>query len=194
MKAISVVFGVMLIVLGSTAMAAELTKGTVEFTTAGAFSYQSYSYDGTDLGSETTVNVAGEAAYSVTNHVALSGGLVFQHDGNSPEGVDGTNQSSFGPQAGVRYHFTTSSNIVPFVEGKLGLLAYTGDGYDDASTTLWLPSVGGGMRVMIGESASVNFLGSFVHQRNAGGVEDVSSNDVRFGLGISVFPGGVAMR
>ena len=175
-------------------VAGELPKGTVELSTTGSFSHQSMSMDGTDAGSTTNMNLEGEVGYSLTRNLSLAGGLVFQHAGISDEAGESASASAYGPQVGARWNFATNSSIVPWVEGMFGVLAYGGDAGEGAETTLLLPSVGGGVRWLLGETASVNFSGNFVRQQNAAGVDQLNSNDIRFGVGLSVFPGGLATQ
>lgn len=185
---------VLVVAFATASVAGELPKGTIELSTTGSFSHQSMSMDGTDAGSQTNMNLTGEVGYSLTRNLSLAGGLVFQHAGVSPEGGESVSASQYGPQAGLRWNFATKSSIVPFVEGKFGVLAYGGDASDGAETTLLLPSIGGGVRVLLGETASVNFSGNYVRQQNASGVDQLNSNDIRFGVGLSVFPGGLAAQ
>jgi hypothetical protein len=77
---------------------------------------------------------------------------------------------------------------VPFVRGSVGFLLNSGDLYVDDATTVIAPLLEGGLRVMVGRSASVNFVVGYLHRTNAFGVQDQTINSVTLGVGVSVFP------
>jgi hypothetical protein len=183
-----------LAVIAVSVNAGTIPEKTMEIEGRGSFSHDSFSAAGDDVGSTTEMNLSGTVGYAVTNAIQVVGGLQFQRASASPEGGDSSSFSGYGARAGARYNFTTQSSIVPFVEAGMSFLAWSGDGYEDAKTTMGLPYVGGGARLLIGNSASINFGGQFERTTNALGVEDMDSNSFGFYTGISVFPGGLSQR
>ena len=96
--------------------------------------------------------------------------------------------TAFGMTGGVTLNFPAQGDLVPFIGAGAGFVAYSGDAYSGATTTAIAPFVRGGIRVMVGSSASVNFGVAYDHQTNALGVKDLDGNEFGLDVGISLYP------
>jgi len=166
--------------------AASMPTGTTELTTRTYFSHVGYSHDGTSLGSATSAQLSLGVGQCVTDLIELYGSVIWNHNSIDPKGESSASASSYGASGSILFNFTTSSSVIPYLQAGVGMLAYSGDGYDDAETSTLLPVLGGGLRFLVGDSAA--FDAGLVYQRmsNAGGVQDLDAGQFYLGLGIAV--------
>jgi hypothetical protein len=174
--------------LPSRSEAAALAKGTVELETTVGLDHTSYSMDSATLGTVTRFDGTVGAAYSLTRQFQVGGGLLFSHYSEDPEGGDSFSASSYGASADVTFNFPTPNSLVPFVRVGLGAETFSGDGSEDSKVALLVPMVRAGVRVLVGESGSVNLSLAYRHEINSGGVEKLDANRLSFAIGLSVFP------
>lgn len=186
-RMISLIMLAALLVVTS-ASAASLDKGTVEISYRFGFDHSSYSFDGVDAGSATTVELNGNVGYCITDLIELQGGLLYQHSSLDPEGGESTSGSLYGITGSLVFNFKTSGNYVPYILAGLGVVGYDGDDYEDASSSLVLPQLAAGIRLMIKDAAAADFGVGYTHLTNAGGVEDLAANSLMMQIGISIFP------
>jgi hypothetical protein len=177
-----------LLMFSSASQAGSLPKGTLEVSAYGLFDYSSYSADGDDAGSSTDFTLTGDLGYSVTDLLEVFGGLLIQHSSVDPVGAASVSQTAVGPEAGLTLNFKTSSIVVPYITGAVGLVAYSGDVLDNYSTGWMVPFLGAGIRVLVGNSAAFNFGLGYVHNIHATGAEDLTSDSIQVSVGISAFP------
>jgi hypothetical protein len=170
------------------AHSATLTKGTFELEPSAQFSHQSFSVSGSGAGSITNLSLLGTLGYFATPQFELIGSPVVTHQSFDDPVLGTTSGTSFGLLAGLRYNFEVAGNIVPFLEGSVGLQKFSGD-LGGSQTSFVAPQIGAGIRVMVGGAASVNFAALYEHVTSAEGVKDLSSNDFALLVGVSVFPG-----
>jgi hypothetical protein len=97
--------------------------------------------------------------------------------------------TGYGFTLGVTGNLSTSGAMIPFLSLDAGVLAYSGDSYNNAETSTLAPAVTAGVRWMIKSSASVNFTATYAHVLNATGSKDVDGNQVLLGVGVSLFAG-----
>lgn len=166
--------------------AAGLAQGTVEVETDAAFAHTGYSYDGDSVGSRTDVALSVGVGYCLTDMLEIKGRFMFAHTSLDPECCGSVSASSFGGAGLVALNFPTAGPVVPFVQGGAGVLAYSGDGYEDSDATVVLPTAGVGVRFVVGETASVNCGVFYEHHLNAAGEEDVSANIFGVSVGLSL--------
>lgn len=160
---------------------AELGKGAIELGPSLAYSHNSFSSDFTT----TTLDVNAFLGYFVSDMVELGGALLVSYQAvDFGGGFDGSTTSA-GLTGGVTVNFVSSGNVVPFLRGSVGFLSNSESG---SETTLIAPLLEGGLRVMVGSSASVNFGVGYQRLSNALGVQDETANVVTLGVGVSVFP------
>lgn len=170
------------------ATASVIGPGSVELTANGAFQHQSFK---DDLGSTTQFGLSGTLFHAFTDLLQAGGGLLVQHESYDPPFGDSMSATAYGFEGRLRFNLGDSGTVVPYLEGGVGFLLYSGDGYDDADTTI-RPGGAVGMRVMVNDNASLNLAFGYVYEINAFGVEDIDSNTFLLGLGFSVFPRGLS--
>lgn len=164
----------------------DLGKGAIELNPSLAFAHNSYTYGG-DSFDITTLDVSGLIGYFVSDMVELGGGLLVSHQ-TVDFGGPAESATAAGLIGGVALNFVLSGNVVPFVRGSVGFLSNSGDFSEGTMTTVIAPLLEGGVRLMVGRSASVNFVVGYQHQSNVNGLQDLSRNSVTLGVGVSVFP------
>ena len=194
MSRLAVLFALSLPVLGlanaAPSQASDLGKGAIELNPSLAFSYNSHSggYAGLDF-TTTTLDVSGLVGYFVSDMLELDGGLLVSYESVDFSAYGGrTSETAAGLIGGVAINFPSSSNLVPFIRGSVAVQLHSGDLYVDDATTIIAPLLEGGMRVMVGRSASVNFVVGYLHRSNVSGVQDLTANSVTLGVGLSAFP------
>jgi hypothetical protein len=170
------------------ASAAALTRGTVELTPSLSFSHQSFSFNGSDAGSLSTLAASGILGYCTSDKLEVLGGLLVSHQSVSNPGFGSASATAIGLTGGAQLNFASSGNTIPFVRGALGFLVNSGDAAAGTETTLIAPILEAGLRVLVGSKASVNMGVGYQHQSNAGGVNNLSSNIIVLDLGVSIFP------
>jgi hypothetical protein len=175
------------IILADVGLASSLDKGSVEIMTRVAFTQNSLSLDGNDIGNETHAELLGGAGYFFSKRIELVGNFAYQRDEINPAVGEEFRSSLFAFSGGVYLNFPSESNVVPFLGAEVGVGTFSGDAFGDKTATIF-PILTGGLRFLIGDSASINLSGVYSHVANAAGFEDVSNNAFGLGVGISVFP------
>ncbi len=170
-------------------MAGRLDTGMVELSLSGSHTGASYSYDGTSLGSASSSELSTSVGYSVTPVVQILGGLGVSRGSESPKGYEDESWHAVTLIAGMTLNVPTPSDAVPFVDIRLGMISYGGDGFG-GSTGYVLPSISGGVRAFISGSASVNFGVGYTRVTNLGGWEDLVSTSFGASAGVSIYLGG----
>jgi outer membrane protein W len=184
-----VVVAVVGLLVGTTASAGGIEAETVEVIPNTSFSYSSYS-DGNDDLTITNLQLGGAFGYFFTNMFELQIGVIVDYTSIDAGGGDSASQTNTGMVGSLVLNFPTESVVVPYVGVGGGFVVNSGDvGSADKLTSI-VPTVEGGMRFLVGNSASINLGVSYEHQNNALGVEDVSANVVRFNVGVSAFVSG----
>jgi hypothetical protein len=169
------------------AQAASLSPGTVELNPSFAFNSSRYFLDGTLQFTTSTTDLSGFVGYCVSDRLELGGALLISRLSADPCGGAGISVTSAGLSGGVTVNFSSTGKLVPYLRGSLGFLSNTGD-VGGSETTYLVPLLEGGLRAMVGSTASVNFVVGFQHQVHAGGEPDQSANIITLGIGMSVFP------
>lgn len=164
--------------------AAEIPAGALEFGLSGGFERSDFE----DVGLNQLM-LHMRMARSITRRIALGGSLDLEYVAED----SGTDANSVGVTGDFILNFPTSGNAVPFGQLSVGVTHWGGDLYDDSELTQILPFLGAGVRVFVGDHASMNALVGYRHQVNVFGVKDVDSNDFVLSLGLSVFPTGVQL-
>lgn len=185
MRQIAILIGVLL--LAVPAKASVIGKGTVELSTAAIFNHTSYS---DDLGSSSMLDLRGGVSYAVTDLVQIGGALVVQNQSADLEEQDSISSTAFGVEASVGFNLGSSQTTVPFLGLSVGMLNWSGDGFEDAEATVFFGGVAG-LRFLVGSHASLNTSVVLARQSNAAGVEDLDATGFSVQVGISIFPGGL---
>ena len=82
------------------------------------------------------------------------------------------------------------NTLVPFVGAGLGFSSLSPGGGASSITTTVIPIVEGGVRCLVGNSASINFLARYQHESSKIGGQTFSPNAFGIQVGLSVFPSG----
>ena len=186
----SLVVLVLLSMLPGSALGASLASGTIEYQPSLSFAHDAYSYKGTAILTTTTLDVNGALGYCLSEMFEAEAGLIIQHSSIDDHSGFGTvANTGYGGTLGLTANLATSSAAIPFLSLDTGVLAYSGDGYTNAETSVLAPAVTAGVRWMIKSSASVNFTLTYEHILNATGSKNVDGNSVLLGIGVSLFAG-----
>src|SRR6185369_13037137 len=107
----------------------------------------------------------------------IMGGAIIRH-----QDTNGMKQTSVGAQTGLTYNFKESGQLVPFASLGFGALFYGGFSFNQPAVLA--PSMAAGLRVLVGNAASVNFKLGYERERN----DNERQNRIVAGVGVSVFP------
>jgi len=166
----------------SVASAASSARGAVEFTPSVSFTHQNFKREGYgNIDRFTQLNISPTVGYYVSDRYEILGGFLVRH-----ESVNGNSDTSLGATAGLQYNFPRQGNVIPFVSAGFGALFY--DGFSLNDTAVLAPMITGGMRVPVGERASVNMSLGYQHESNANGEFNASANRLVASVGVSLFP------
>ncbi len=105
----------------------------------------------------------------------------------------GSSVTLFGGVANAIFNFASSGTAVPFIELGLGYSTLTGGGGGSDLHTAILPRLGGGVRILVGNSASVNIGATYEHLSTSvsGGGGSLGGNQFGVNVGLSIFPSGL---
>ena len=113
----------------------------------------------------------------ISNHYEVTGGLIVRH-----ESVNGSSATSVGAIAGLTYNFNRSGSMIPFASMGFGTL-FNG-GFDFSEPAVIAPSIAAGVRVLAGDTGSVNL--SLGYQRESN--DHMRQNRIVAAAGVSLFP------
>lgn len=182
-----VAFALLTLLAPALARGATLPRGTIEYQPSLSFAYNSYSPSGGGgSGNTTNLDLNALVGYCVSPMWEVTGSLLVQHSGTGGD-FGSFSATGAGAAAGLAANFATKGETVPFVLLEAGFISYSGDGYANAETTGLFPSISGGVRWMLKNTASVNFTLTYQHQVNASGVKNLDSNNLLLGVGVSLF-------
>ncbi|MEK7315456.1 MAG: hypothetical protein AAB011_04700 [Candidatus Eisenbacteria bacterium] len=172
------------LVPGAFAQASQVGRGSVEFAPSVSFTHQNFKREGYgNVDRFTQLNVAPTIGYYVSDRYEILGGFLIRH-----ESVNGSSETALGATAGVQLNFSRRGSVAPFVNAGFGALFY--DGFSMNDTAVLAPMIAGGVRVPVGESASVNMSLGYQHEANANGEFNASANRLVASVGVSLFPWG----
>lgn len=165
----------------------ELTRGTVEFSTAASFT--NFKSEGDD--SYTIVNLPLRVGYFATPHLSIEGELALSYIGLGGEGDD--NSVGALVSGHLLYHFQPAGRTTPFLLAGAGV----GNGVEffgvvgDAHTTIKAFHAGAGIKTFLGRRAAVRLEYRFTHATGSDNADpfrdDTRVNTHRVFVGISVF-------
>jgi hypothetical protein len=158
-----------------------IAPGTMEFFPSVAFNRSSFTGPGGAYsGSVTHVNFAAGMGYCFSEAFEVAGSFLAQHKAVAGQGRDG-----FGGATTGLVNFGPQGNVIPFVSGGVGVLAYSTDGESDRS---WMfPMLRAGFRTMMFGTRSVNVSLGYHHEINPESNFEESANVFDVGVGISLF-------
>ena len=156
--------------------------GTIEFSPSVTYTHWNMKREGYgNVDTFTKLEITPTLGYCVSDHYEVTGGFMTRH-----ESQNGTSETALGATAGLTYNFSPQGGFIPFASLGFGALFYDGFSLDD--TAVLAPMLTGGVRVLVGSSASVNASLGYQHESNAQGEFGASSNRLVAGVGVSLFP------
>ena len=162
--------------------AGRIAAGSIEFAPTVTFSHQNFRREGYgNVETSTQLTASPTLGFCVSDHWEVLGGFLTRH-----ESVNGSSDTALGATAGLTYNFSPQGAFIPFASLGFGALFYDGFSMDD--TAVLAPMLTGGVRVLVGPSASVNMSLGYQHESNANGEFQASANRVLAGVGVSLFP------
>jgi hypothetical protein len=160
------------------ARADQLSTGSIELTPTVTFSHSSLKREGyANVDSFTQFDFDPTVGFCFTNHLEAIGGLLIRH-----ESINGDGQTVLGASAGLTYNFEPQGKVIPFLGAGFG--TFFNDGFSFTNTSVLAPALTGGIRMLVGNKASVNMSLGYEHETDG----QVSTNRVRGGVGVSLFP------
>lgn len=174
-----------ILLTASVAGAGSLDKGASEI--QGAASLNSSSFEGGSSVTEVTADVS--YGYCIDSHWEIAPGIQV----SSLSGSGSTLTSFTGLIEGIYNFPMANSPLVPFLRAGVGYGTISGGGGSSINTSI-IPEIGGGIRVLMGNSASLNFGAFYEHTSTSlsGGGSSVTGNAFGVTAGFSVFPWGFA--
>jgi len=156
--------------------------GTIEFSPSVSYTHWNMKREGYgNVDTFTKLEITPTLGYCVSDHYEVTGGFMTRH-----ESQNGTSDTALGATAGLTYNFSPQGGFIPFASLGFGALFY--DGFSLNDTAVLAPMLTGGVRVLVGSSASVNASLGYQHESNAQGEFGASSNRLVAGVGVSLFP------
>jgi hypothetical protein len=160
------------------APAVQLAPGSIELSPKVAFSHYNVKREGYgNVDTFTELDFTPTVGFCLTDRYEVTGGAIVRHFANGSE-----RDTAFGALAGLTYNFARQGDLVPFAGVGFGVLSYQGFTFDD--TTVLAPDLTAGVRVLIGDSGSLNV--NLGYQRESD--NHVSMNRLVAGVGLSLFP------
>lgn len=159
-----------------------MDSGSIELSPTVSFSHSNFKREGYgNVDTFTRLDVTPTIGYCLTNHYEVTGGFMARHQKNND-----MSDTALGATAGLTYNFSPQGGVIPFGSLGFGVLFY--DGFSFADTAVLFPMLTGGIRVLVGNSASVNLSLGYQHESNAEGEFQASANRLIAGVGVSLFP------
>ncbi len=159
--------------------AASISEKSIELMTSALFQHSSVS-DGNNSEGLTQFDLDGTVGYFISNQIEVGGGLHINHQSALDYSTTG-----FGLTASGFYNFATTGNLIPYAGLSLGFVSHSGD--LGGSTEGIIPELVGGIRFPMHDVISMNVFAGYRHVTNALGYDNLSSNDVFIGFGVSWF-------
>ncbi len=164
------------------AHSSQLSTGSIEFSPSVTFTHSNLKREGYgNIDKFTRLEITPTLGYCLSEHYEVTGGVLTRH-----ESTNGVSDTNLGAVAGLTYNFSGQGTLIPYASFGFGALFY--DGFSLNDTAVLAPMLSGGVRVLVGSSASINANLGYQHESNAGGEFGVSANRLSAGVGVSLFP------
>lgn len=190
MKRASFAIVMMILVIGAHPVFAGeqgLYKGDFELSGRFSFNHSSLSADGGGSASSSDLELSTFGGVFLSDLIQVGGTLFVNYSSADIDNGGSVSGTAFGIGPDLVFNFNNKGPIVPYIDLAIAVAVYSGDVYGD-ETGYILPSIQGGLRVLIGDSAAANFGVGYAHVSNTGGYDGVTNNAVSLFAGFSVFP------
>jgi len=156
----------------------QVSSGSVEFSPKVSFSHSNMKREGYgNLDTFTELDLNPTLGFCVTEHWEVTGGMLVRHSQ-----ANDMKETNLGATAGAIYNFSPKGSIIPFVGAGFGVLFNGGFAFDN--TAVLAPDLTGGVRVLVGNAASVNMSLGYRHETDG----HVHVNRMAAQVGVSLFP------
>ena len=172
---------VSLFVTASVAAAATLDKGATELAGSAGVTSTSFSGGGT---STTVVTADVKYGFCVSRNWEIAPQVIL----TSLSGGGSTLTNFSGAVSGIYNFATAGNNLVPFLEAGVGLGSVSAGGSSQSFSTL--PLLAGGIRMLMGNSASINITAGYQRVSMSSGGSTATENTIGVQAGLSIFPRG----
>lgn len=160
----------------------QISKGSVELSPSVSFSHSNFKREGYgNVDTFTHLDITPTIGYCLNNHYEVTGGFLARY-----QKANDMSETALGATAGLTYNFSPRSGVIPFASLGFGVLFHDGFSFD--GTAVLFPMLTGGIRMLVGSSASVNLSLGYQHESNAEGEFQASANRMIAGVGVSLFP------
>ena len=155
-----------------------VAAGSIELAPNVAFHHSSTKREGYgNVDTFTQLDFTPTVGFCLTDRFEATSGVTLRHVRENDN-----HQTGVGFSAGLLYNFPSQGTMIPFA--GLGFGALFNDGFTFNETALIAPSLTGGLRLLVGGSASVNLSLGYQHETD----NHVSTNQLLGGVGVSLFP------
>ena len=156
----------------------QVARGSIEITPNVSFSHSSLKREGYgNVDTFTQFDFDPALGFCFTDHFEAMGGLLLRH-----QSTNGSRETALGASAGLTYNFAPQGKMIPFVGAGFG--TFFNDGFTFNNTSVLAPALTGGIRVLVGNTGSVNLRLGYEHETDG----SVSTNRILGGVGVSLFP------
>jgi len=160
------------------AAAQQLAPGAVEISPRVSFSHWNVKREGYgNVDNFTQLDFTPTVGFCLTAHHEVTVGFAIQHEAQNGDG-----NTRLGAVTGYQYNFLARGGVTPYA--GIGMGANFGEGFTFDGTSLVAPVLTGGMRVLVGNTGSVNLSLSYEHETD----NHVSENRIVGAVGVSLFP------
>ena len=181
---------ILLLVFGATAafsFESGFGEGDIELNARFGFARNNLSVETGESGTSNDFDLATFIGVFVSDRIQVGGTLFAQFSTETYSGGQSVGGTMIGIGPDIVFNYNTSGSVVPYVD--IGIAVALGSGDDSGDEMVWIaPSVRGGVRALIGDSASANFGIGFAHMTNTYGVPGVSNYSFSAFVGVSFFP------
>jgi hypothetical protein len=154
----------------------QLAKGSWEISPSISYSHENLKRDGvTAVDNFSQLDFTPTIGYCLSDHWEMTGGIITRY-----ESTNGASATSWGGIAGMTYNFNTSGSMIPFA--SVGVGRVSNGGFNQAATIA--PSMACGVRVLAGDTGSVNLSMGYQHETSTG----MRQNRIVAAAGVSLFP------
>lgn len=164
-----------------------LHKGDLELSGRLSFNHSRLSVEGGSDVTSSNLEFGSFFGVFLSDLIQIGGTLFVDYNSWETSGHGSVSHTSFGIGPDIVFNFNNKGPLVPYIDFALAVAIYSGDSYGEEIGFI-LPSIQGGLRVLIGDSAAANFGVGYAHVSNVSGYDGRNKNAFSVFAGFSVFP------